>query len=100
MKYFLFAVAAVSLTAVASVPAYAQESNADLAFAGVPAQVRSGGLLPNGGDGVLQTANSLPLGWAQDMASQQYAQAVNRYYAQQTRTASQTAQVSPTLTRP
>ena len=46
MRYFLFAIAAVSLTVVASVPAYAQESNADLAFAGVPAQVRSGGLLP------------------------------------------------------
>ena len=99
MKYFLFAAAAVSLTAITSVPTYAAEGNGDLGFVGVPAQVTSGGLLPNGGDGILQTVNSLPPGWAQGTAAQQYAQSVNRYYAEQSQRANQAAQVPTALTR-
>jgi hypothetical protein len=97
MKHFLLA-AVVSLAALASVPAYAGEGNSD-AFPAVGAPITSGGVLANGGDGVVQSENSLPSAWEAGMPPYQYAQAVNRYYAQQANQANQTAQVPTVLTR-
>ena len=118
MKHFLFAAAALSLTGVISLPAHAGEGNGDPfppatgglvvanpatpdtgsqaypAFAGAPATVTTGGVLAsNGQETIVQSANSLPPGWANGTADEQYAQSVNRYYAQQANRRTQTAQV-------
>jgi hypothetical protein len=98
MKHFLFAAAAVSLAAVASIPAYAGESNSD-PFPAAGAPITTGGVLANGGDGIVQSENSLPPGFEDGTAVQQYALSVNRYFAQQANQANQTAQVPTVLTR-
>jgi hypothetical protein len=98
MKHFLFAAATVSLAAVASVPAHAGEGNYD-PFPAAGAPITSGGVLPNPGDGAVQSENSLPSGWETGTPQYQYAQAVNRYYAQQANQATQTRRFPTVLTR-
>jgi hypothetical protein len=97
MKHFLFAAAAVSLAAAASAPVYAGEGNSD-PFPAAGA-ITTGGVLANGGDGIVQGENSLPPGFEDGTAVQQYALSVNRYFAQQASRANQTAQVPTLLTR-
>ncbi|HYZ63378.1 MAG TPA: hypothetical protein VE650_13075 [Acetobacteraceae bacterium] len=98
MRKFVFAAAALSLAAITSLPAYAAEGNGDpFPPATDGTQIFSGGMLPTTGHaGVLQSANSLPPGWANGTAPVQYAQSVNRYFAQQGNgvSSTQTAEVT------
>ena len=90
MKCILLTGAALSLAV--AVPAFAGEANSD-PFAPT-ATITSGGVLANPGDGIVQSANSLPPGWEAGMPAYEYAQSVNRYFAQQARPATtQTAHV-------
>ena len=90
MKCILLTGAALSLAV--AVPAFAGEGNND-PFAAPATTITSGGVLPNPGDGVVQSENSLPPGWEAGTPAYQYAQSVNRYFAQQARPATtQTAQ--------
>ena len=83
MKYILLTGAALSLAM--AVPAFAGEGNYD-PFAPTAA-ITGGGVLPNPGDGVVQSANSLPLGWEAGTPAYEYALSANRYFAQQARPA-------------
>ena len=89
MKCILLTGAALSLAV--AVPAFAGEDNSD-PFAPTTT-ITSGGVLGNPGDGVVQSANSLPPGWEAGMPAYEYAQSVNRHFAEQARRATtQTAQ--------
>jgi hypothetical protein len=123
MKHFILAAAALGQAAVNTTSVFAGEGNgapfppaasgtsvvsspltvdtgsqAYPAFANTGARVTFGGVLAsNGSAGVVQSANSLPSGWADGTATQPYTQPVNRYFAQQQ--ATQMAQVSPAARR-
>jgi hypothetical protein len=64
-------------------------------FSGPTVPVISGGVLPsNGSEGIVQSANSLPRGFADGTPAYAYAQSVNRYFAARAQQAVQTAQTA------
>ena len=53
-------------------------------FGRATATVMSGGVeMPNGSEQIVQSANSMPVGFLDGTASHAYAQSVNRYFAEQ-----------------
>ncbi|HYZ64890.1 MAG TPA: hypothetical protein VE650_20755 [Acetobacteraceae bacterium] len=92
MKNILLTGAVLSLAVAA--PAFAGEGNND-PFA-PNGTITTGGVLGNPGDGVVQSLNSLPPGWENGTPAYEYAQQVNRYFAEQARrSATQTANAVP-----
>ncbi|HYZ63862.1 MAG TPA: hypothetical protein VE650_15555 [Acetobacteraceae bacterium] len=68
-------------------------SEAYAAASGPAVRVTNGDVLPsNSANAIVQTANSLPPGWSVGTSDYAYAQSVNRYFADQARHATQTAQ--------